>query len=474
MRPGALIAVALCVAAPVLAWAAEENKDLDLIPKTIQDSGSAQASGDKSVSVQPQQTAQEKLFVEDAVTLSSLRGGLVVPFPPPSPPHWRNRTSLDGTAQWDLTKQFSASLSDRFSIVEQSDVEFASRQTVRNDFREGYITWEPMARNYLEVGRINVKNGVALGFNPTDFFKTRTLVDQASLDPSVVRQNRLGTFMVHGQTIWDAGSASIAFAPKFYSPTPISDRTQLGIDPKFDRTNAANRLLLSVNYDIADLSPQALIYYEDDQTRFGLNVSRQIGQSIVAYAEWAGGRQPSLITQAIRYGKETGTLPANAPTLPPSDTAKSFRNDLAVGASWSSAAKITINMEYQYHQSGFTRQDWHNWFAIGSAERNFRSVTSELWFIRGYANDQQQPLAQQQVFLRANWTDAFVPKLDLTAFGFINPYDGSALAQVAASYYLSDAWTIGAYVNANVGGPRSERGSTPQAGSVTFQLVRYF
>ena len=131
-------------------------------------------------------------------------------------------------------------------------------------------------------------------------------------------------------------------------------------------------------------------------------------------------------------------------------------------------------MEYHYHQAGFSRRDWHNWFTIGSTERNLRPVTSELWFIRGYANDQQQPLTRQQLFLRANWTDAFVTKLDLTAFGFVNLYDGSSLAQVAASYYLSDAWTIGAFVSANFGGARSERGSTPQAGSVTFQLVRYF
>jgi len=67
-----------------------------------------------------------------------------------------------------------------------------------------YLTWEPAASTYLEAGRINLRNGAALGFNPTDFLKTRTLVGQASLDPSAARQNRLGTAMVRGQKIWAA------------------------------------------------------------------------------------------------------------------------------------------------------------------------------------------------------------------------------------------------------------------------------
>jgi hypothetical protein len=57
----------------------------------------------------------------------------------------------------------------------------------------------PTRLGHLEVGRINVRNGVALGFNPTDFFKTGSLVDQASLDPTVVRLNRLGTVMTRFQ-----------------------------------------------------------------------------------------------------------------------------------------------------------------------------------------------------------------------------------------------------------------------------------
>ena len=463
MRAGiAVLAVSLAAAAPTVA---QENNDLDLIPGSV---SQAQTQA-------PPAPPAGKLFLEDAFALPALRGGLVVPFPSPQPPLWQNRTSLDATYQWNLFPQLSASLSDRFNVIEQNDFGFPNHDNLRNDFREGYLTWEPVDRLYLEAGRVNFRNGVALGFNPTDFFKTNTVLDQASLDPSVIREDRLGVLMLRGQAIWGGGSASLAIAPKVQSAQSVSAGEQTsGLDPRFDRTNSADRVLLSVNYDFFDLSPQVLVYHEGNRTRFGLNVSRQLGQSVVAYGEWAGGQEPTLIAQAVSYGKRTGTLPENAPVLPPSATGASFQNDLAIGASWTSSAKITFNLEYHYSQAGFSAADFRNWFAIGGAHSGVPAVTGELWFIRGYAADQQQPLTQQEVFLRADWTDAFVTNLEITAFTFVNIYNGSTLSQLSANYYLSSAWTIGAYATATLGGGRTQYGSQPQARSIIAQAIRYF
>jgi len=232
--------------------------------------------------------------------------------------------------------------------------------------------------------------------------------------------------------------------------------------------------LASVNFDLVDLSPQGLLFVEEGQTQFGLNLSHPIGQSVIAYAEWAGGRQPTLITQAMNYGEATGTLPVNAPTVLATDPVTRFRDDLAVGASWAGAKKITINFEYHYHEAGFSQRDWDNWFAVGGPQHNVALVTNEVWYIRGYANDQQQPVTRQEAFLRADWKNPFVNDLELSAFAFVSAYDGSTLTQVSASYFLSNTWTIGAYVSANVGGRHSERGTFPQAGSAILQFVRYF
>lgn len=452
---------------------ADEDRDLDFIPKEPQEASMPlPAAPPPSVLEGSRQRFVSKFHLEEAFTAFAPR---TVPVPLPFALFdWENRTSFDAVVRWHLWKQLAVTLSDRLNVLAQD-----SRFSLRNDFREGYLSWEPAVRSYLEAGRINVRNGVALGFNPTDFFKTRTFVRQTSLDPSVIRENRLGTLMVRGETIWDGGSASIAFAPKLYEPSPIvtSDSSGVDVDPRFDATNAAYRQLCTLNLDLAGLSPQALAYFDSDQNyvpKLGLNLTRQLGAAVIAYAEWAGGWEANLITRAVAYGKATGTLPAIAPTLPPTDSGKAFRNDFAGGASWTIATTMTLNLEYHFHQGAFSRRDWQNWIDIGSAQRNSLLVTSELWYIRGFANAQQEPLPMHQMFVRAAWPRALANALEITAFAFVNLLDASTLAQVAASYDASDEWTFALYGIANIGDGRSERGSFPQAGGVGVQVIRYF
>jgi hypothetical protein len=75
--------------------------------------------------------------------------------------------------------------------------------------------------------------------------------------------------------------------------------------------------------------------------------------------------------------------------------------------------------------------------------------------------------------LRADQTDAFVAHLELTGIAFVNLYDGSFLAQLAATYDTSDRWSFAVYLNASVGGGYSERGSFPAARGLTLQVRRY-
>jgi len=327
-----------------------------------------------------------------------------------------------------------------------------------------------VGRTYLEAGRINVHNGVALGFNPTDYFRSRTLINNASQDPSSARDDRLGTLMVRAERLWNGAEASIAFAPKLYSPSGILSTA--ANTPGLDRTNGTDRALATVGADIAGLAPQVLLYHEGSRTQLGAILSRLVSQSVVAYAEYSGGVASKLTWQALQYGKATGSLPATAPIPVFVDSIQHFQGDLAAGASWTeSAAKLTINAEFHYRQSGFDRADWARWFAAGDTSP---AVAGELWYIRAFANDQQQPMAQQQVFVRADRTDALIRNLELTGFAFINIADGSSLLQLAGRDVASDSWTLAGYIMANVGGARSERGSLPQASGVTLQLVRYF
>src|SRR5882724_10863495 len=237
------IATAVAMLAALAPRAAAAD-DVDLIPPGVLEAPTTRPPAVPHVGVLPTRPSwRGRFFLEDGFTLSSAPRHVPVPYPATLAKDWQNRSSFDATVHWQPWKPLTFALSDRLSVFEQDGQSFVSANTIRNDLREASVTWEASSNTYLEGGRINVRNGAALGFNPTDFFKTRSLVGQASLDPSVIRQNRLGTLMVRGQAIWSGGAASVAFAPKVMSPSPVIQSDPLGVDPQIVATNAAARVL---------------------------------------------------------------------------------------------------------------------------------------------------------------------------------------------------------------------------------------
>ncbi len=473
MRVGVGAIAVLVALAPTFAKAGDDS---DLIPQGVLD-----AKREPEPAAAHEQAAPEsppafdgKVFVEEALSVWSPRHSVLVPYPPSLVTDWQNRASLDAAVRWKALPRLTLTLSDRVNVFEQDGQKALTADTVRNDLREASATWQPTDNQYLEAGRIHVRNGAALGFNPTDFFKTRTLLGQPSLDPSVIRQNRLGTLMIRAQTLWAWGSTTIAYAPKLTTPSQVSESNPIGVDPRFDATNAAHRVLCTLSLELLDLSPQLLGYFELHRSKVGINVTRSVGSAVVAYAEWAAGPEQNLIARAADFGRQTGTLPASAPTLPKTDLSTSLRSDFAGGFSWTVATAVTFNVEYHFHQAGFTRKDWKNWFDLGSAPGAPAEEAGALWFVRGYASDQQEPVSRHQVFVRASWPRALGPDLELSAFAFISLLDGSALSQLSANYYVSSSWTASAYASGNIGNSRSERGSFPQRGNLTLELTRYF
>jgi hypothetical protein len=450
------------------AWA-DENKDLELIPESVR------TPTERPAAEEPTRDLRQRIYLENALTLNSFRTPVVAP-PPPAGPDWQERLFLDGRKEWLLGAGTTLSLSNRLNLQAEDRQNFPTRQTVRNEFREGFVSWQASPGDYLDAGRINVKSGVAAGFNPTDFFKTRAVVEPLSADPAVLREDRLGTVMVTGQHIGEGGSVLAAFAPAFYSPSRVYTPTTLpSFNPMFDRTNAHDRLLLKGSAKIVgDLSPELLVYHEGNQTELGANLAEGVGQSTILYAEWAGGPRTSLIADALRYGVDTGTIPGNAPNVLPFDPRRHFQNDLSAGASYTTEAKVVFNVEYHFHQAGFSPQDWRNWFATGTSALSTPPVRAELWFIRGYAAEQQEPTATHAAFVRVDWVDAFVPHLELTAFASIDLHDGSTLTQATADYALSDTWSIGALVAATFGRARSSQGSLPQSATAILKIARYY
>jgi hypothetical protein len=458
-RGGVAVALAFLSATGVA-----QEPDLDQIPQAPPSNSAAAATGGTTGT----------LYIADAVTVEGNRTDLLVPTPLPY--DWQERLLVDLTKTWNLGPQLRLVASDRLNLRAESDLSFPDDHNLVNDLREAYIAWRTSDELFLDVGRINFKSGLALGYNPTDFFKTRTVSEPLSADPTVLREDRLGTLMVRAQQLWQHGSVTAAFAPRIEEPSAIYSNASLpSIDPMFDRTNSQSRFLLKSTFDLAEnVNPELLYYHAGDRSTIGTNLAATVGKGTVVYLEWSGAERPSLILDAEAYGRTTGTLPAAGPAILRGSTASTFKNELALGASYTTTKNLTINLEYHLNQAGFTAFDWNQWFRTGVASAPEAPVTQTLWYLRSYAQDQQQQNTEQATFIRADWVDAFGLKLELTGFSLIDLHDRSSQCQLSASYYLSPAWTASAQVSANAGSRRSDFGSLPTAYSMLLELRRYF
>ena len=53
-----------------------------------------------------------------------------------------------------------------------------------NTLKEAYLSWQAQPDRVADLGRINARNGVALGYNPTDYFRAGALRSTVSIDPA--------------------------------------------------------------------------------------------------------------------------------------------------------------------------------------------------------------------------------------------------------------------------------------------------
>jgi hypothetical protein len=449
------------------AAAADEDKDLELIPR------SDRPTADPAPA--PSNNANQRVYVENALSFASLRDGLLVPFPPPLPPRWEERLFADARMEWSPRPGALFVYSGRLTARGEEGLGSFGQENVTHDLREAYASFEPRTRAYADIGRINAKSGVALGFNPTDFFKARAVVDPLSLDPRALREDRLGTLMIRGQRVEEAGSFSVAYAPGVNRPAPVGEDPDRFFSPLFARTNGTDRVLVKASARLGDgVTPEALLFREKGRVKIGANITESIGQGTVVYLEWAGGRRLGIIDEALGFGRQTGTIPAAAPDAITQGGEERFRSQAAVGASYTTESKITFNLEYHYNEAGFSRADWNRWFTIGEGRDASSPIARELWYVRAYASDWQEPLQRHAVFLRMDWVDFLVPKLELTGFALADAQDGSTLLQLSADYARSDYWTFGVIATATTGGKRSNFGSLPQASGILFKATRYF
>ena len=235
-------------------------------------------------SEEPSQTAT-KVFVEGLVGRADQR------YDPTS--QAISRASIDLRHASRLSPSTQASLSARVDATHPADPRISGAVL---SLREAYVGWQDEAASQvLQFGRISLRNGPGYGYNPTDFFRDRTLRTFTTADPMTQRELRLGSIMLRGQRLWPGGSVALELSPKLQ--TSPSDE---GFSADLGATNNRNRGVLSASNRISEkVNSQLLVYKEDGASaRVGANLSALVSDAAVVHAEWTYGREPDLLSQA--------------------------------------------------------------------------------------------------------------------------------------------------------------------------------
>jgi hypothetical protein len=380
-----------------------------------------------------EQPADWRLFVEGAAGHSALGYGL-------SAEDFR-RLSLDFVFDKKLAPQWRVVLSNR--IDRQSPQNRAAMATV-NSFREAYVSWQPADAGGIDLGRVNARYGTAAGYNPTDYFRDDAVRSVVSLDPISLRKNRLGSFIVRGQTLWDGGSLAATVSPRLTrsslgaaAGTPSNE----SFSADWEATNKKERWLLVFSQRLSDtLSPQWLLYGQKQaKPQLGFNMSLVPTDALVSYFEWSGGRGPSLLAQATGGADDSR-----------------FRQRFALGSTYSTASKLNLTLEFQHSSAGLGRDAW-NLLRSGPA-------TASSGYL-AFAERQQDLPTRHALFLHAAWRDVFVSDLDFNALLRINLEDRSRLAWMEVAYHWKRA-DAALQWQATHGDPRTVFGASPERRSL--------
>lgn len=356
-----------------------------------------------------------------------------------SPAH-AQRLSLDVYYDQRFAPDWRVVFADRLDLGWRGGV---TEDSFINTLKEAYVTWQPQPDDIADLGRINLRYGVATGYNPTDYFRAGAVRSIVSVNPASLRENRLGTVMLRGQTLWARGSLTGLYAPK------LSDHpNQSPFSADVGATNNQNRWLLALSQKLAeDFHPQWIAYGEQhDPVQVGLNLTALLNDATVAFLEWSGGRGDSLLAQALAL---------------PDDTR--FRSRAAVGATYTAPAKLSVTVEYDYNGAGLDDNGW-NTLRQGPASTYTR--------YRNFVSNLQEPPTKQNAFVFARWQDALLVHFDLSAMQRVDLVDRSRLSWLEARYHW-DRVDLALQWQRNHGDAGSEFGALSQS-QVWQAVVTYF
>ncbi len=373
IRPSWRRCIFLAAAWPLAAQAAVPADDLDALQLADQTPAAAPA---------PASAPNWRIFIEGAGGQEALRG-----VSGGSAAHRdTQRASLDARYDATLAPQLRGVLSDRLDLIRRGGI-----SDNINTLREAYLSWAPREDRVVDLGRVNLRHGAALGYNPTDWFKEGALRAIVSPDPAVLRENRQGSWVLQGHQLWKGGALTAAVSPKFGDASTTPNTTTFTFNN--GATNPRTRWLLAGSAQLGEkLNPEVLLYGgADTPTQLGLNLSAALGDATVLFGEFSTGRGRSVVARALNLNE-----------------ADRNQRRAAAGLTYTTGFNLSLTAEAEYNSAGLSHDGWNALPAtFGPA--------APLGVLAGAQTLQDLPV-RRAVFVYATWKDALVRRLDLSAF----------------------------------------------------------
>ncbi len=362
----------------------------------------------------------------------------------------REATAWEGIGRLSVDVRHGGTLvpSTRYELSARVDATSPENPRLDNpvlSLREAFVGWQDSdASNLLDFGRINLRNGPAYGYNPTDFFRDNALRTVTTADPFALRENRLGTVILRGQHLWSSGSISLALAPKL-----ASGRSSKGLNADWGATNAWQRALLTLDSRWGEaLSSQLLLYKEEGSSaRWGVNATTLVSDAVTAHAEWTRSREHDLQTRSqLRSATEV------------------TRNRAAIGLTYTTAAKLSLTTELHYNGFALDRE-------AARALSRLGPEASAAYF--GTALSLQDNAGREAFLLYVTQREFVVKNLELTGFAKFNRTDRSRMLWLEMRYRMDRVeWSM--QIQRSLGVDSSEFGFVPIRSSIGLTATAYF
>lgn len=350
--------------------------------------------------------------------------------PVPDAPDTALRSVLDFRKEWRVGDQLRLTLSDRLEWLEVN----TGHSTVRNALREAYLSAGVGDSAFVDVGRINVRSGVGLGFNPSDWLREGANLPQTTQNPASQRENRLGTVMLKVQAVHGWGAAHVALIPHLASRP--DEESAYGLD--FGRTNEDPALHVRVAPRVNErVSLDVLAYARKGrQPQWGLNTTAVLSDALIAHLEWSAGTREGLAGPSQRRSR-------------------SLHHRVATGLSWTAPNGAVLAAEWHLASDALSRDDWNTW-RLSTAN----ATAARLGQLRGERSALQDPLVRDAWFFRMAMNGLLRdPDIDVSGFLRLNPHDHSRLWQLDGSWHANAQVSLHASVGGFSGGFRSEFGA---------------